>query len=137
MAVSKQLGEIALRVEDLDTMQAFYTDVVGLPLLRRFPTSAFFTVADGFAGHTQIVALFDRQGSENYTNISPAATTVDHFAFTIDKEDFASERERLLGLGLQVDESTHAWVQWRSLYITDPEGNRVEFVCYDETVPPE
>ncbi len=27
----RALGEIALRVEDLDEMQRFYTDVIGLP----------------------------------------------------------------------------------------------------------
>jgi hypothetical protein len=24
--------------------------------------------------------------------------------------------------------------RWRSLYVDDPEGNTVEWVCYDETV---
>jgi hypothetical protein len=37
-------------------------------------------------------------------------------------------------LGLKVDTTTHAWVQWRSLYVNDPEGNRVEFVCFDPSV---
>jgi catechol 2,3-dioxygenase-like lactoylglutathione lyase family enzyme len=32
----KGLGEIALRVADLDAMQRFYREVVGLELLRRF-----------------------------------------------------------------------------------------------------
>ena len=27
--------------------------------------------------------------------------------------------------------ATHEWVHWRSLYIEDPDGNEVEFVCYD------
>jgi len=36
--------------------------------------------------------------------------------------------------GLQVDSAEHAWVHWRSLYVNDPEGNRVEFVCYDDSV---
>ena len=35
------LGEIALRVNDLDAMQRFYSDVIGLELMRRFPRSAF------------------------------------------------------------------------------------------------
>ncbi len=30
------LGEIALRVADLDRMQGFYQEVIGLELLRRF-----------------------------------------------------------------------------------------------------
>jgi catechol 2,3-dioxygenase-like lactoylglutathione lyase family enzyme len=38
----KNLGEIALRVRDLDAMQKFYEDVVGLELMKRFPQGAFF-----------------------------------------------------------------------------------------------
>jgi len=128
------LGEIALRVEDLDSMQAFYERVIGLPLLRRFPNSAFFRIADGVAGHTQILALFDRTAEPGYRGLSAARTTVDHLAFAIALEDFAAERARLEGLGLPVDTAEHAWVHWRSLYVSDPEGNRVELVCYDPSV---
>ena len=56
----KALGEIALRVENLDLMQQFYQDVIGLKLMKRFDHAAFFKIADGYAGHTQILALFDR-----------------------------------------------------------------------------
>lgn len=130
----KGLGEIAFRVEDLDGMQRFYQEVIGLPLMRRFDTSAFFKIADGIEGHTQILALFDRQADANYTNIDPAKTTVDHIAFAISLADFDAECERLRSLGLSVRTTTHAWVKWRSLYVDDPEGNLVEFVCYDESI---
>jgi len=130
----KGLGEIAFRVDDLDKMQAFYTDVVGLPLLRRFETSAFFKIAEGVDGHTQILALFDRSDEPDYTGPEAAKTTVDHIAFAISREDFEAEKARLQGHGLAVRTSDHAWVQWRSLYIDDPEGNTVEWVCYDPAV---
>ncbi len=54
------LGEIALRVNNLDAMQRFYEEVIGLPLLTRVPNCAFFKIADGYGGHTQVLALFDR-----------------------------------------------------------------------------
>ena len=128
------LGEIALRVADLDRMQAFYEGVIGLELLRRFPQSAFFRIADGVAGHTQILALFDRAAEPGYQGLSSAHTTVDHLAFAIALEDFASEQARLEAAGLRVDTAEHAWVHWRSLYVSDPEGNRVELVCFDPSV---
>jgi len=28
----------------------------------------------------------------------------------------------------------HTWVHWRPLYVTNPEGNQVELVCYDSSV---
>ena len=128
------LGEIALRVADLDRMQAFYEGVIGLELLRRFPRSAFFRLADGVAGHTQILALFDRTAEPGYQGLSSAHTTVDHLAFAIALEDFASEQARLEAAGLRVETAEHAWVHWRSLYVSDPEGHRVELVCFDPSV---
>lgn len=127
----KALGEIALRVNDLDAMQAFYERVIGLELMQRFPNSAFFKVADGYGGHMQILALFDRSEEPGYTGLSAARTTVDHIAFAIALEDFEAERARLEGLGCKLKFATHEWVHWRSLYVRDPEDNHVELVCYD------
>jgi catechol-2,3-dioxygenase len=128
------LGEIALRVNDLDGMQRFYQDVIGLPLMTRVSNCAFFKIADGYAGHTQVLALFDRSGSLDYRGPEAATSTIDHIAFEIALDDFATAKQRLEALGLQVETTAHAWVHWRSLYVTDPEGNRVEFVCHDPKV---
>ena len=130
----RALGEIALRVEELDKMQNFYEQVIGLSLMNRFAKSAFFKIADGFEGHTQILALFDRTDSPNYTRLDVDKTTVDHIAFAVSLDDFDPEIRRLEQHGLQVDTAEHAWVHWRSLYVNDPEGNVVEFVCYDDSV---
>ena len=130
----KGLGEIALRVEDLDAMQKFYGEVIGLPLIKRFPKSAFFKIADGIDGHTQILALFDRTDSQDYAGLDAKKTTVDHIAFAISLDDFEAEVWRLEQHGLYVHTSEHAWVHWRSLYVDDPEGNHVELVCYDDSV---
>jgi catechol-2,3-dioxygenase len=130
----KGLGEIALRVRDLNAMQRFYEQVIGLELLRRFDNAAFFKLADGFGGHTQVLALFDRSTQPGYSGLNAATTTVDHIAFEIDRTDFDAELKRLQDSGLVVETAEHAWVHWRSLYVDDPEGNRVELVCYDPTV---
>jgi catechol-2,3-dioxygenase len=130
----KALGEIALRVTDLDRMQEFYEKVVGLELMQRFPQAVFFKIADGYAGHTQILALFDRKNQADYQELSTTLTTVDHFAFTITLSDYQAEKERLEALGLAVRTAEHLWVHWRSLYVFDPEGNEVELVCYDPSV---
>lgn len=131
--VIQGLGEIALQVDDLDRMQAFYGDIVGLELLRRFPTSAFFRVAAGVSGHTQVLALFDRRGDAEYRAVQPGYRTppLDHIAFGIDLADYEAERERLESIGQDVRTTTHGWVGWRSLYVNDPEGNIVEWVCFD------
>jgi catechol 2,3-dioxygenase len=134
MSTNKQLGEIALRVENLDVMQSFYEDTIGLELIKRFPNSAFFKIAEGLEGHTQILALFDRSTDQGYVGLRSDYSTIDHIAFSISLDDYELEKERLENIGLPVRTSEHAWVQWRSLYIYDPEGNEVEFVCFDPNI---
>src|SRR5215510_12654509 len=128
------LGEIALRVENLDAMQKFYEEVIGLLLMKRFPNAAFFQIADGYGGHTQVLALFDRSQDVGYHGTDAAASTIDHIAFEIPLSGFEDELKRLRALGLQVETAKHSWVHWRSLYVTDPENNQVELVCYDSSV---
>jgi catechol 2,3-dioxygenase-like lactoylglutathione lyase family enzyme len=128
------LGEVALRVRDLDAMQSFYENVIGLELLRRFERAAFFRLTEGFGGHTQVLALFDRSADSDFAGLNPATTTVDHLAFEIDLADFERERKRIEDLGLAVTTAEHGWVHWRSLYVDDPDGNSVELVCFDPSV---
>ena len=128
------LGEIALRVNNLDAMQKFYEEAIGLSLMTRVPNCAFFKIADGYGGHTQVLALFDRSGNPGYRGTDAATSTIDHIAFEIALADFAGEKKRLEALGLQVETTEHAWIHWRSLYVTDPEGNQVELVCFDGSV---
>ena len=53
------LGEVAFRVNDLKRMSDFYESVIGLEVMSRNERMTFFRIAEGFAGHTQILALFD------------------------------------------------------------------------------
>jgi catechol 2,3-dioxygenase-like lactoylglutathione lyase family enzyme len=87
------LGEIALRVNDLDAMQRFYAEVIGLPLMTRVQNCAFFRIADGYGGHTQVLALFDRSGSHGYRGLDAALSTIDHIALEIPLADFADGTE--------------------------------------------
>jgi catechol-2,3-dioxygenase len=128
------LGEVALRVSNLEAMQKFYEDAIGLPLMARFPDCAFFKIADGYDGHTQVLALFDRSQSPGYRGPDATTSTIDHIAFEIPLADFAGEKERLEALGLGPLTAEHAWVHWRSIYVTDPEGNEVELVCHHTNV---
>jgi len=125
----KGLGEVSIQVRDLDAMQKFYEEVVGLEVLRRDESFVFFKVAEGYGGHTQNLALFEASNTLN-----PQESTLHHIALNVALEDFESERMRLEGLGLKVNATVHEWLHVRSLYFYDPEGNHLEFVAYDETV---
>ena len=136
----KALGEVVLQVRDLDAMQEFYEKAVGLELLERDENiMAFFRIAPDYEGHTQTLALFDQSGqadhrSRRYTGVDTEKSTLHHIAFTISASDHETEKQRLQNLGLDVETVEHVWQHYRSLYITDPEGNVVEFVCYDASV---
>lgn len=134
----KGLGEVSILVKDLDAMRKFYEEVVGLEVLRRDESFVFFKVAEGYGGHTQNLALFQAENRfflENTSiQLNPEQTTLHHIALNVALEDFESEKMRLEGLGLKINATVHEWLHVRSLYFADPEGNTLEFVCYDETV---
>lgn len=132
----KGLGEVALQVNDIDAMVTFYQEVVGLELMRRFEHMAFFKIADGYQGHTQILALFDRVGEGNGYTVENGyrRPPLDHFAFEIRLEDHDAVVERLGSLGVEVRLRDQIWTQWRSIFVNDPEGNVVEWVCYDPSI---
>jgi catechol 2,3-dioxygenase-like lactoylglutathione lyase family enzyme len=132
------LGEVAIRVTDLEGMHRFYADVLGLKVLRREEEFIFYWIAEGYAGHPQVLNLFT--SSERWmiesksAELSPAHTTLHHIALNIDLADYAAEKERLEQLGVEVHPAVHEWLHVRSLYFADPEGNLVELVCHDECV---
>ena len=128
---ARTLGEFALRVENLPAMRTFYRDVVGLgDPIGDFDTATFFGLGQSHAGHEAVFVLFDRSEPDGYTGIDSDKTTIDHFAFSLDPDDFDAEVDRLRDHGLELDFAYHDWVEWRSVYFSDPEGNRVELVCF-------
>jgi catechol 2,3-dioxygenase-like lactoylglutathione lyase family enzyme len=134
----KGLGEVSLRVKDLDAMQKFYEEVLGLEVIARGESQVFFKIAEGYGGHTQNLALFRADNRIFLVNKVPELdlekTTLHHVAFNIALEDYETEQRRLEGLGLNVVATDHAWLHVRSLYFPDPEGNLLEFVAYDANV---
>ena len=134
----KGLGEVSIRVKNLDAMQKFYKEVVGLEVLRRDESFVFFKIAEGYGGHTQNFALFAADETTFLRNKSSELisenSTLHHIAFSIPLEDFDAEKSRLEGLGLTVEAVDHAWVHLHSMYFPDPEGNLIELLAYDESL---
>ena len=122
----KLLGELGLRVNDLPRMVGFYRDVVGLEVWREYQDCVFFRIADGVEGHPQALVLFDRD-----VEVGCERSTIDHFAFVIALEDYDERQRQLERLGVKVRPKEFPDFHWRSLFVADPEGNTVEFVCYD------
>ena len=129
-----RIVEIVLRVNDLEKMVAFYRDVVGLEVVHRGVDIVFLRIAAldtplGRGGHPQLLGLVDR-----HRPLDEPRSTLDHLAFEIGRADFEQEQERLTQLGLDIDTETFGWVHARALFFNDPEGNRLELICHDDTV---
>ncbi len=112
--------------------------MLGLEVLRREESFVFYKVAAGFAGHPQVFALFTATNrgfiEAKSEHLSPDQSTLHHIAFNISLDDFEAEKSRLEGLGIKVVATQHAWLHVRSQYFSDPEGNLIKLVCYDENV---
>lgn len=138
--VKKQLGEVVIRTPNMQEMAAFYRDVIGLEPFKVQGTMQFFKVSDGFGGQAQAIGLFELNEVSDvddtvFEGHDIHKTPVHHFAFIIDRQDYDSEFKRISALGYQLRTMEHSLTQSRSFYLYDPDGNTVEFVCYDPNIP--
>lgn len=119
-------------------MRRFYEEVIGLEVLRVDESFVFFKVAEGYGGHPQVLAIFEAANryllEDKSLQLNHEQTTLHHIALNVALDDFETERMRLESLGLKVNATTHEWLKVRSMYFSDPEGNLLELVAYDETV---
>jgi len=137
----KIIGEIVIRTPNMQKMAAFYRDVVELDPFKVMGTMQFFKVSDGFKGQTQAIGLFELGEVSDVDDIAFEGhdvhrTPFHHFAFIIDQKDYNTEFNRISALGYALRTMEHSLTQSRSFYLYDPDGNTVEFVCYDPSIPP-
>jgi catechol 2,3-dioxygenase len=115
------LGHVVLRVTDIERAEAFYGEVLGLPICARYGENGmkmtFFSLGD----HHDF-AVMEVPGE--------AATTegagLHHVAFKIgdNLDQLREARDRLTALGVMTDPIDHEVT--KSLYMTDPDGNGIE-----------
>jgi catechol 2,3-dioxygenase-like lactoylglutathione lyase family enzyme len=88
----KGLGEVSIRVKNLEAMHKFYADVVGLDVLRREEGFVFFKVAEGYGGHAQTLALFAANElmflEAKSEQLNSEQSTLHHIALNIALERF-------------------------------------------------
>ena len=136
----RALGEVAIRCADLPMMFDYYRDIIGLePLTGDYSQHIrFFKIAQGYAGHTTVLALFhaDETPAGDLTRSeSPpgtgSASSLHHVALSLPfaEQDAAMDWFRQNGIPYRVQE--FSWIGWRGVFVTDPEGNTVELVAYD------
>lgn len=137
----RALGEIAIRCADMAAMVAFYEDVIGLTRLSggHHDAITFFRIAEGFDGHTTVLALFQHVDSPQIATKSTDTTalvtgvgsSLHHIALSLPfaEQDAVMRWYDKLGQPYRVEQ--FGWIGWRGIFTQDPEGNTVELVAYD------
>lgn len=122
MARINKVGHVVLNVKDVETSAQFYTEVLGMEIMRLREGNAAFL---SFGTQHHDIALFKApEGAER------GALGLNHIALQI--EGGETELRQLYGKlvqhGTKVDFTTDHGMT-RSVYFFDPDGNRLEIFC--------
>ncbi|MGH7827175.1 MAG: VOC family protein [Candidatus Binatia bacterium] len=122
MPTIKRLSHVALYVNDLDKMAAFYRDVLGLIKYREYPGRMVFMTPDPEIDDHQLALAQGRKGE---------AKIIAHIAWSVETPaDVKAFYERFKAQGVPIDHCvSHAYEEMGntvSCYFLDPEGNCLE-----------
>lgn len=124
----KGLDHVVLRVRDLERAIQFYRDVLGFPIERRLDDFGLIQLRAGSS-------LIDLIGTESPLGRAgggePDAQrhNMDHFALTLSSFDEAAIRAHLDHFNVEAEETRRLYGAegfGPSIYLRDPDGNRVE-----------
>ena len=117
------VSELVLEVVDLEESERFYSEVLGLPVVERWPHRDAVWV---MAGDRTRIGLWRPQvglrGSRGGLHV--------HFAMNIADADYDAAVARLRELGQEVGEEDFG-DEGRAAYVNDPDGNLVELWTWD------
>jgi catechol-2,3-dioxygenase len=112
------VNELVLEVLDLERAEHFYSELLGLPVVERWEHRDAVWV---MVGDQTRIGLWKPQvgvaGGRGGAHV--------HYAMHIAEEDYDATVERLRECGLDVTEDDFG--HSRAVYVTDPDGNVVEF----------
>jgi catechol 2,3-dioxygenase-like lactoylglutathione lyase family enzyme len=118
------VSELVLEVVDLQAAERFYADVLGFPVVERWPEREALWV---MAGTQTRIGLWRPQvglaGGRGGIHV--------HYALRIDDADFDDAADRLRRRGYEPQALAFGEEHGRALYVTDPDGNVVEFWTWD------
>jgi catechol-2,3-dioxygenase len=118
------VSEMVLEVANLGAAEEFYAGVLGLPIVERWTEREAVWV---MAGTGTRIGLWTPQvgiaGGRGGAHV--------HFAMHVEDGDFAAVVQRLREHGLAVHVEHFANERGDAAYVTDPDGNVVEFWTWD------
>ena len=121
------IAEIVLWTKDLDKSVAFYRDLLDLEVISPANLrNVFLKAGDGKAGIPQMIVLVPK-GVD--VQDLPSGYQLHHLAFELRAEDFDALQARFMAAGFAPRGGKHPVLASRTMYVDDPDGNEVEFIC--------
>jgi catechol 2,3-dioxygenase-like lactoylglutathione lyase family enzyme len=121
------LAEVVLNVRDASRAVAFYGGLLGLERItpEGQPGPIFFRAGQATDRVPSLLVLVPLSpGAEDFQN----PRTLHHLALTILAAAFDAARAALVDAGVEVRDGKHPVLAVRTMYVTDPDGNEVEFI---------
>ena len=119
---------MVLRVSNLERSIEFYRDVLGCPVERRLDDLGLVQLRAGNS-LVDLVDIDSPLGREGGDKPMPNARNMDHFALALSSFDEPSIRAHLARFDIEADETRRLYGAdgfGPSIYLRDPDGNRVE-----------
>ncbi len=126
MIRTDRIGHVVIKVRELERSRKFYTEVLGLQLMKELPElRAAFLSSHGRDHHE--IALFEIGAQAT----APGANQVglSHIAFRLsDEEELRAAYEELKARGISISFTVDHGVS-KSVYFHDPDGHELEVYC--------
>jgi catechol-2,3-dioxygenase len=121
------ISEIVLWTADQPRSLAFYRDLLGLEVISppQLP-NVFLKAGEGHAGIPQMIVLVPKSTE---VRAKPSGYQLHHLAFELPAEAFDAQRAALVAAGYAPRGGKHPVLASRTMYVDDPDGNEVEFIC--------
>lgn len=121
------IAEIVLWTADKERALSFYRDLLGLEVISppHLP-NVFLKAGEGRAGIPQMVVLVPKPEE---IKAKPSGYQLHHLAFELPPNQFDAQHAAFVAAGFQPRGGIHPVLASRTMYIDDPDGNEVEFIC--------
>lgn len=120
------VAEAVLYVSDLARAQAFYAEVLGLPVTAVFGDESCFLQTGPHS--TLILFAYDKLQGRVSVIPSHGAKGPGHVAFAIPAEEMDAWRQRLLAHGVEIEHEQEWSRGTHSIYFRDPDQNSLELI---------
>lgn len=124
----REIDHLVLRVTSLETMLAFYCDVLGCTIERRQDEIGLVQLRAG-SSLIDLVPIDGKLGAMGGAAPGREGRNVDHFCLRLQSFEEAAIRAHLTAHGISVGEVAARYGaegEGPSIYLDDPEGNTVE-----------